>query len=1009
MILQFDYIFYLFIITFIATFICIYILWKKNHQKIILSLALILMLIFVSGFWVASWKGSVTDKELRKKLLRQVEAIARTVNQQHIKALQFTSADKYKPEFQKLSEQMRSYKNLIQENFQVSNLSIYSMLSRNDTIFFGPESHKAEDKYASSPGTIYKLPTYAVKNIFINGKAFVEGPYTDEYSTFISAYAPLINQGNGKIQLVIGMDIEYTAFKQEIATPRLITYLCVLLLVLVLLGGAFVLAARKKQLIREKVMWKYTEAIIILVFGLSLSFIIALTLHHNEKGKQQEIFNQISEPEAKSICKSFKNLRDYQLGGLNRYFGDSLDISRNDFHTLLAPMFQMSGRQTTIGWVLALPRKDKNNLTYKAQDEGISDFSIWQKDHSGKKIAAKHREIYYPFWFIEPYYGNENQLGYDFASDSNAMQAMNIASKTGLSVATKPMTFLSKNNDNKDIIIFQPVYKNEKGCKKLHGFLVAIIKIELFLKKAVSADPSETPQTIINLYELSTSKPPFYIASTLQTKGLTNEQTDNNLILKSKNTYLSISPVFIFSKSYAIVTYPYPDSIAATSVYTGYFAFAVGFVLTTLLSAFTVFLNQRRADLELRVASRTSELRDSEEKFRGIFNSSLVGIAITSEDGNWLFFNNKLSNMLGYSKEELEKMTWLDITPKEDIEKELLLFNEVLSGRVPYNIEKKYICKDKSLIDVSVSTVVVRNPEGNIAHLSSIIQDITERKKAENELKQLSTRLALATRAGRVGVWDFDIQNNILLWDDQMFEIYGINKTNFNNAYKTWLSCIYKDDLADTELEMQMAIKGVKEYDTEFRVIWKDNSVHNVRAIATIQRDNLGNPVRMIGTNWDITDQKKTEAVLLSAKLEAEMANKSKSLFLANMSHEIRTPLNAIIGFSQLLDRDTDLTSNQKEYITSIIRAGEHLLTLINNVLELSKVEAGRVILTPVNVDLHAFIEDIKMIFKEKVESKHLQFIIELDYNLPRIVYMDGESAQSVPLIPRQSGPHIPQ
>jgi two-component system sensor histidine kinase/response regulator len=122
---------------------------------------------------------------------------------------------------------------------------------------------------------------------------------------------------------------------------------------------------------------------------------------------------------------------------------------------------------------------------------------------------------------------------------------------------------------------------------------------------------------------------------------------------------------------------------------------------------------------------------------------------------------------------------------------------------------------------------------------------------------------------------------------------------------------------------------------------------------------------------------------------EAEIANKSKSAFLANMSHEIRTPLNAIIGFSQLMNRDKFLTESQKEYNVSIIKAGEHLLNLINDILELSKVEAGRVVVNPTNVDLHALFEDLQMLFKERAQTKHLQFICEIAEDLPRYVFID--------------------
>jgi len=141
------------------------------------------------------------------------------------------------------------------------------------------------------------------------------------------------------------------------------------------------------------------------------------------------------------------------------------------------------------------------------------------------------------------------------------------------------------------------------------------------------------------------------------------------------------------------------------------------------------------------------------------------------------------------------------------------------------------------------------------------------------------------------------------------------------------------------------------------------------------------------------------ESATASAKemaAKAETANKSKSVFLANMSHEIRTPLNAIIGFSQLLNRDKHLTESQKEYTISIIRAGEHLLQLINDILELSKVEAGRVVLNPSNVDLYSLFEDIQMIFKERAQSKHLQFICEIASDLPRFIFVDESKLRQI-------------
>ena len=156
-------------------------------------------------------------------------------------------------------------------------------------------------------------------------------------------------------------------------------------------------------------------------------------------------------------------------------------------------------------------------------------------------------------------------------------------------------------------------------------------------------------------------------------------------------------------------------------------------------------------------------------------------------------------------------------------------------------------------------------PDGKLIGILGVSRDITERKQSEEALKQLSARLALAARAGGVGVWDYDIANNSLLWDDQMYALYGITKNDFGGAYESWKAGLHPGDLARGDDEIQSAIRGEKEFNTEFRVVWPDGSVHNIRALAITQRDDAGKPLRMIGTNWDITVQKRTEEALLES------------------------------------------------------------------------------------------------------------------------------------------------
>ena len=224
------------------------------------------------------------------------------------------------------------------------------------------------------------------------------------------------------------------------------------------------------------------------------------------------------------------------------------------------------------------------------------------------------------------------------------------------------------------------------------------------------------------------------------------------------------------------------------------------------------------------------------------------------------------------------------------------------------------------------------------------ITDITDQKLIEKDLELVSSRLSLATSASGVGVWDYDLVNNILIWDDQMFALYGIKKEDFSGAYSAWQSGLHPEDKEQGDVEIQMAILGEKEFDTEFRVVWPDGSIHNIRAIAIVQHDSSGKPLNMIGTNWDITEQIQKEEALKQARSEADRANLAKSEFLSRMSHELRTPMNSILGFAQLMGMG-ELTASHKKWISHIQNSGKHLLGLINEVLELAGIESGKKIL----------------------------------------------------------------
>ena len=383
-------------------------------------------------------------------------------------------------------------------------------------------------------------------------------------------------------------------------------------------------------------------------------------------------------------------------------------------------------------------------------------------------------------------------------------------------------------------------------------------------------------------------------------------------------------------------------------------------------------------------------LQNERALFRTIIDLIPDAVYVKDIEGRKILANPKEVLFAGKkSEDEIIGKTDADLYPEQIAERALSEDKYVLqTGKSILDVEGTLIDENGKVYSLLVSKVPLRDVHGKITGLVGVTHDISAWKKAEDDLKQISTRLSLATRAGGVGVWDLDLVNDFLLWDDQMFTLYGVERKYVGQANDTRLAGIHPDDALLVDTQIEMALRGEKEFDTEFRVVWPDRSIHNIRALATVQRDNSGNPLHMIGTNWDITVQKNTEATLLIAKQESDSANKAKSEFLANMSHEIRTPLNGVIGFTDLLLR-SPLNKIQQQYAKNANTSGHSLLGIINDILDFSKIEAGKMELDLIKADIIELAELTSDIVKYHASQKNIELLLNIQQDIPRFAVID--------------------
>ena len=276
---------------------------------------------------------------------------------------------------------------------------------------------------------------------------------------------------------------------------------------------------------------------------------------------------------------------------------------------------------------------------------------------------------------------------------------------------------------------------------------------------------------------------------------------------------------------------------------------------------------------------------------------------------------------------------------------------------------------------------------------------LAERERAltalSSELLAAREKVRLANESGGVGIWDLDLETGGLIWDAQSYRLYGLEPRTETCAYDLWARHLHPDDLASAEAAFQRSLATGDDFFSEFRVVWADGSVHNLRGFGRLQKNEAGQVVRIVGTNIDVTEAARHAQSLKEARDTAEAASQSKGQFLANMSHEIRTPMNAILGMLSLLQK-TDLTTRQRDYASKTEGAAKSLLGLLNDILDFSKVDAGKMELEREPLRPDAMLRQLAVVLSASVGAKNIEVLFDVDPALPDVVLGDAMRLQQV-------------
>lgn len=407
----------------------------------------------------------------------------------------------------------------------------------------------------------------------------------------------------------------------------------------------------------------------------------------------------------------------------------------------------------------------------------------------------------------------------------------------------------------------------------------------------------------------------------------------------------------------------------------------------SFLAAWGTFLLRYRSRFRQELA--VLRLRESEELFRTTYALSPVAMFLTTTEGRLLRANQAFCEFIGFTEYELLRLKVEDFSHPDDVTLEQPLLRSLRHHQTTkYEIEKRYRRRDGTFAIGLTGVAVVRDSDGVSSHFMVQVVDITARKQGEETLRVSQDRLALAADAGGVGVWDCELISGKMVWNDVMHQVYQTDPRTFVPTLEQQLARVHPDDRqAVDELFRQSARDGTV-YQSEHRILVGDGKRRHVRARAMITRDAQNRPTRAIGTTIDITDEKEEAKELLRAKEAALAADKAKSEFLAVMSHEIRTPLNGVLGFASML-KLTPLNEEQQGYIETMESSGQRLLALVNDILDLSKIESGEVTLDYSVCELRSFVQGIHRQLEARAWEKKLRYEIVFAEGVPSTIHTD--------------------